>query len=73
MKVNAQELWGQVFGVKDPDSVLNSIDGMIESEDYVSRVEGFMDAVEDVLGNRLKGKEISDMAKALLAYAESLE
>ena len=53
--------------------MLNSIDSMIESEDYVSRVEGFMDAVEDVLGNRLKGKEISDMAKALLAYAESLE
>lgn len=73
MKLNAEQVWEQVFGAKDPDTILNRFDAMIESEEYAQRVEGFMDAVEDMLGDQLKGKEITEMARALLEYAESRE
>jgi len=73
MRANAEQLWDQVFGAKDPDTVLNHVDGMVESEDYCDRTEGFMDMVEDAIGEKASAKDIKEIAETLLAYAESLE
>ena len=77
MRANAEQLWDQVFGAKDPDTVLNHIDSLVEAEDFCSRSEGFMDLVEDALGKnsgqKANAKDIIEIAETLLAYAESME
>ena len=73
MRANAEQLWDQVFGSRDPDTVLNHIDGLIEAEDFCSRSEGFMDLVEDAMGSKGNAKDIKEIAETLLAYAESME
>lgn|GEM_PF-1519852 len=73
MRANAEQLWDQIFGARDPDTVLNHIDGMVEAEDFCSRSEGFMDLVEDAIGEKATPKDIKEIAETLLAYAESME
>lgn len=70
---NPEQLWDEIVGVKDTDTVLNEIDSMIEEEEYTARVEGFLDLVEDAVGEKVTKQDIVRIANQLLAYAESQE
>ncbi len=73
MNISVEELWSQVFGPLDPDTVLNQIDQQVEEEEYCDREEGFLDKVEEALSGKLKAEELTAMAQKLQSWAAEQE